>query len=200
MNNIVQNEAGFSIKYKLMKYTAICLLFLFSSYINAQVGEPFPYLEGESLTNEFVNIPSDIKGKYSILGLAYSKKSENALKTWFSPAYNQFIHKPETPSLFAGQYDVHVYFVPMFTGAKRPAYKNVMKKVGATIDDRLKPYVLFYKGTIKEYKKALNFQGKDIPYFFILDPEGKIIHATSGFYSDGKMQEIVDLVEPAWKN
>jgi hypothetical protein len=145
-------------------------------------------------------LPEDIKGKYTILGLAYSKKSEKDLKSWFSPAYNQFIYKPETPSLFAGNYDVNVYFIPMFSGAKRPAYQKVMNNIKKTIDVKLQPYVLFYKGTIKEYKKLLNFDGKDRPYFYVLDPEGKIIHATSGYYSDSKIQEIVDAVEPAWGN
>lgn len=183
-----------------MKNILIMVCLIISMSVQAQVGDIFPDLEGESLSYQFVNIPTDIKGKYSLIGIAFSKKSENALKTWFSPAYNQFIYEPETPSLFAGNYDLNVFFIPMFTGAKRPAYKKVMKKVEATIDKKLKPYVLFYKGTIKEYKKSLNFQGKDLPYFFILDPDGQIIHMTSGFYSDAKMQEIVDLVEPAWKN
>ncbi len=164
----------------------------------AQVGEDFPLMEAESLTNDFINIPEDLKGKYSILGLAYSKKSEQDLKSWYSPAYNQFIYKPEKPSLFAGNYDVNVYFVPMFTGAKRPAYKSVMKKVQKGLDERLKPHVLFYKGQIKTYKTTLGFKGKDEPYFYVLDPDGKIIYATKGLYTDRKMQEIVDIVEDAW--
>ena len=182
-----------------MRRSISILYILIVGYAQAQIGDAFPAMEAESLSNEFINLPEDVGGKYTILGLAYSKKSEKALQSWFEPGYNQFIYEPETPSLFAGRYDVHLYFIPMFTGAKRPAYKKVMKKVEATIDVRLRPYVLFYKGTIREYKNALNFAGKDIPYFFILDPAGKIIHMTSGFYSDRKMQEIVDLVEPAWK-
>ncbi len=169
------------------------------SFSQAQIGKQFPSMEGESLTNKMIDIPNDLKGKYSIIGLAYSKKSEDALKTWFEPAYYQFIYKPETPSLFAGNYDVNVYFVPMFTGAKRPAYKAVMKKVKKTIDERLLPYVLFYKGELKKYKKELGFKGKDVPYFFIIDENGKIIHSTSGRYTDAKMSEITDYIEDSWK-
>ncbi|MGB3464577.1 MAG: hypothetical protein WBA74_04875 [Cyclobacteriaceae bacterium] len=176
----------------------IALLFVAMTTANAQVGNSFPMMEGESLTNEMINIPEDIKGKYSIIGLAYSKKSEDALKTWFEPAYYQFIHQPEKPSLFAGQYDVNVYFVPMFTGAKRPAYKAVMKKVKKSIDPKLLPYVLFYKGELKKYRKELGFKGKDIPYFFVLDGEGKIIYMTAGKYTDSKMREIADQVEDSW--
>lgn len=164
----------------------------------AQTGQQFPAMEGESLTNQNLNLPEDLKGKYSIIGLAYSKKSESALKTWFEPAYNQFLYKPETPSLFAGSYDVHLYFIPMFTGVKRPAYKTVMNKMKKTIDKKLLPYVLFYKGELKKYKKSLKFKGKDVPYFFVLDENGKIVYTTSGRYTDSKMREIADQIEDSW--
>ncbi|MDH5608997.1 MAG: mitochondrial ATPase complex subunit ATP10 [Cyclobacteriaceae bacterium] len=169
-------------------------------FLAAQVNQTFPYMEGESLTHSIVNLPKDLAGKYSVLGLAFSKKSEDYLKSWFQPAYSQFIYKPETPSLFSGNYDVNVYFVPMFTGAKRPAYEKVMENVSKTIDERLLPYVLFYQGSMKEYRDALGFDGKEIPYFYVLDPAGKIIYTTSGMYTDEKMQEILDVLEPAWGN
>ncbi len=152
-------------------------------------------MEAESLTNQFVNIPKDLSNKHSVVGLAYSKKSEDFLKTWFEPAYNHFIYKPEKPSVFNITYDVNCYFIPMFTGAKRPAYQKVMKKMKKTIDKRLQPNVLFYKGQLKEYKKSLNFEGKDVPYFFVLDPKGKIVYATSGRYTERKMQEIIDALD-----
>lgn len=182
-----------------MRFLYIFLSFIISYSSFAQVGSQFPAMETESLINSFINIPEDTKGKYTLIGLAFSKRSEDDLKTWFQPAYNQFIYQPETPSLFAGNYDVFCYFIPMFTGAKRPAYQNVMKKVGESLDEKLHPYVLFYKGSLRHYKDVLNFDGKDEPYFYVLDPEGKIVHATKGRYSDSKMQEIVDAVADAWK-
>ncbi len=161
---------------------------------NAQVGNLFPLIEGENLNNEFVNIPEDTKGKHTIIGIAFSKKAESDLKTWFSPTYNQFMREPDPNNIFQINYDINLYFVPMLTGAKRPAYQVAMEKVKKTIDRRLEPHVLFYKGRIKDYEEALGFDDKHIPYFFILDPDGKIIYATKGRYSDRKMQEIVDLI------
>jgi hypothetical protein len=163
----------------------------------AQVGNQFPEMEAESLTNEFVNLPKDISEKYSLIGLAYSKKAEDDLKGWFEPVYNQFIYKNPNPGPFDFSFDVNVYFVPMFTGAKRPAYKKVMNKLKKTIDLRLQPNVLFYKGTLNEYKDALSFDGKEVPYFYILDPKGKIVYATTGRYTKQKMQEITEAVESA---
>lgn len=181
-----------------MKYlSSLLLLFVLTIQVSAQKGEKFPPMKGESLTNEFVDIPEDLKGKYALIGLAYSKKSENYLKTWFEPIYNQFIYKSENPGLFDFNFDINLYFVPMITGAKRPAYKGVMKKIKKTIDKRLLPHVLFYKGELGTYKKQLNFKGKDVPYFFVLDPEGKIVYYTFGKYTDAKMQEVVNNVEAA---
>jgi hypothetical protein len=161
------------------------------------MGDSFPAMETESLTNVILDVPSGLSDKFSILGLAYTKASEDDLKTWFEPMYNQFIYKKEKPSVFDFTYDVHCYFIPMFTGAKRPAYQKVMKKLQKSIDKRLLPYVLFYKGPLKQYKEALNFKGRDLPYFFVLNPEGKIVYATSGKYSKNKMQEIVEAVDSA---
>ncbi|MEP1032593.1 hypothetical protein [Ekhidna sp.] len=182
---------------KVISILIVTLFFCFSQEANAQVGSAFPDMEAESLTNEFVDLPSDISGKYSLIGLAYSKKAEDYLKGWFEPVYNQFIYKNPNPGPFDFSFDINTYFVPMFTGAKRPAYKKVMNKLKKTIDQRMQPNVLFYKGTLKEYKDALNFDGKDLPYFYVLNPEGKIVYTTSGRYTQRKMQEITDAVRSA---
>ncbi|MEO9484498.1 MAG: hypothetical protein ABJG47_13665 [Ekhidna sp.] len=183
-----------------MKKVLFSSLIIFLININngkAQVGLQFPTMEAETLTNEFVNLPTDIGGKYSLVGLAFSKKAEDYLKGWFEPVYNQFIYKNPNPGPFDFSFDVNTYFVPMFTGAKRPAYKKVMNKLKKTIDKRMQPNILFYKGTLKEYKEALNFDGKDLPYFYVLDPEGKIVYTTSGRFTQRKMQEITDAVRSA---
>ena len=69
-----------------------------------------------------------------------------------------------------------------------------MKKIKKTIDNRLEPYILFYKGNLKDYEEALGFDGKDVPYFFLLNEDGEITYTTYGRYSDKKMQEIIDQV------
>jgi hypothetical protein len=163
-------------------------------YAKAQTGDQFPALEGESLVHGMINIPDDVKGKYTLIGLAVSKDAETQLKTWFNPIYQQLIKKPDAKALFAMNYDVNVYFIPMLTGAKRPAYQAVMDKVEKEVDKPLHPHVLFFKGTLKEYKDALKIDDKDKPYLYLLDDEGKIIYSSSGGYSDAKLQKIIDLL------
>jgi ATP10 protein len=162
---------------------------------NAQVvGKQFPEMIAETVDDKKVNLPLEVGGKYTLLGLAYSKKSEDELNTWFSPIFNKFIRKPE--GMMAGMgYDVNVYFVPMFTGINAAATGTAKKKAIKNVDPQLLPYILFYKGELKKYKEALDFEKRDIPYFFVLDQAGKIVYATSGAFSEAKMDALEEVIQ-----
>lgn len=174
----------------MKKAVILCLFLAVTISSQAQVtGKMFPELEAETIEDKMISLPEFTKGKYTLLGLAYSKKSEGDLNTWFNPIFGKFIQK--STGLFSGfAYDVNVYFIPMFTGVNAAAKGTAKKKAVKNIDSRLLPYILFYKGKLKPYKEALAFKKKDVPYFFVLDEEGKIVYATSGAYSDDKMDEI----------
>jgi hypothetical protein len=176
-----------------------CLIVMFwlatSSLSFAQViGKMFPDMTAETVEDKKINLPTDTKGKYTLLGLAYSKKSEDELNGWFNPIFSKFIQK--TNGLMAGMgYDVNVYFVPMFTGVNAAATGTAKKKAIKNVDPQLLPYILFYKGELKTYKEALDFEKKDIPYFFVLDSNGKIVYATSGKFSEDKLDKIEESIE-----
>jgi hypothetical protein len=158
------------------------------------VGKTFPAMEAETVEDKKVRLPDDTKGKFTLLGLAYSKKSEDELNSWFNPVFSKFIQK--TTGLMAGMgYDVNVYFVPMFTGVNAAAQGTAKRKAMKDIDPQLLPYILFYKGELKPYKEALDFEKRDIPYFFVLDPQGKIVFATSGKYTEEKLDEVEAVIE-----
>lgn len=161
------------------------------------IGNQFPFMNTSTADGKVVDLPSDTNGKFTLLGLAFSKKSEDDLNTWMEPVFWKFIDKPEgkIDQLFGNyQYDVNAYFVPMFTGVKTAATKTAKRKALKKMDPRLIPSILFYKGKLKPYKEALDFQRKDIPYFFVLDKDGKIVYATSGRYSDAKMDKVEEIV------
>lgn len=179
------------VKITILTFLSFALCYAASAQV---VGNKFPELEAETVEDTVVKLPEDATGKYTLLGLAYSKKSEDDLNTWFSPVYNKFIR--ENTGLFSSfSYDVNVYFIPMFTGVNAAATGTAKNKALKKIDPKLLPYILFYKGKLKPYKDALEFDKKDVPYFFVLDKEGKIIYATSGKYTENKMSEIEALLE-----
>lgn len=180
-----------------MKKTLVsCLLLLVSAFSMAQVvGKTFPAMEAETVEDKKVKLPGDVKGKYTLLGLAYSKKAEDELNSWFSPVFEKFVRK-NTGSLFDGLgYDVNVYFIPMFTGVNAAATGTAKKKALKNVDPQVLPNILFYKGELKLYKEALDFEKKDTPYFFVLDEEGKIVYATSGKFSTKKLDEVENVIE-----
>lgn len=180
-----------------MRTGIVVFLFMLSFQRNATaqvIGKTFPSMTAETVEDKKVTLPNDVKGKYTLIGLAYSKKSEAELNSWFQPVFGKFIQKSN--GLFSGfTYDVNVYFVPMFTGINAAATGTAKRKAAKNIDPQLLPYVLFYRGDLKTYKNALDFEKKDIPYFFVLDPEGKIVHATSGKYSEAKMDAVEENIE-----
>ena len=158
------------------------------------VGKQFPEMSAETADDKKITLPVDVMGKFTLLGLAYSKKSEDELNTWFEPIFSKFVQKPE--GLLAGMgYDVNVFFIPMFTGINAAAEGTAKRKALKNIDAQLLPYILFYKGELKSYKEALDFEKRDIPYFFVLNAQGKIVYATSGSFSESKLGAIEDVIE-----
>ena len=170
---------------------------LLLSFVVVKQAKPFPALEGITLEDKEVKLPDDVKGKYTLLGLAYSKKAEDHLNTWAETVYAKFIYKPEKPQLFKTTYDVNVYLVPMFTGAKAAIEKQARKHAIKHIDPSLHEHVLFYKGNMKDYKETLGMEDKHEPYFFLLDEEGNIVYHTKGVYSDAKMLKVENILEEA---
>ena len=184
-------------KHVKIKILITSLVVIFSAAFNSEaqvIGKTFPSITAETVEDKKVTLPENTMGKFTLVGMAYSKKSEDELNSWFQPVFGKFIQK--TNGLFSGfAYDVNVFFVPMFTGVNAAATGTAKRKAAKNIDPQLLPYVLFYKGELKTYKEALDFEKKDIPYFFVLDPEGKIVFATSGKYTEAKMDAIEENIE-----
>ena len=163
--------------------------------VDGIIGKMFPVMVCEDYNGKAVTLPSDTKGKFTLLGMAFSNKSEDDLKSWMNPIYNKFIaEKSDDPFMPQYDYDINLYFVPMFTGANQLTSKQSKEKIKAATEKELYPYVLFYEGD-KTYKEELDFEKKDIPYFFVLDKTGKIVYATSGKYDEKKLDKIVDIIE-----
>lgn len=183
-----------------MKNCLLTLALLAGCFITATaqlVGTTFPIIETETVEDKVVTLPKDTQGRITLVAMAYSKKAEKDLNSWLSPLFNTFVRqKVSDKGLFAGfAHDIDVYVVPMFTGIKAAAEGTAKRKAAKDLDERLVPYVLFYKGQLKPYKEALEFDKKDVPYLFLLDQKGKIVYATSGAHSSQKMMAIEEAVD-----
>jgi hypothetical protein len=180
---------------KIYNYFFASLLLLLPLICNAQKGAIFPEMETESLEDQLIKIPLNTPGRHTLVGLAYSKKAEHDLKTWFNPTYQTFIEVKENPGIFNIDYKVDVFFIPMFAGIHKAAVGKAKKEMKAGLDTRLSPHVLIYSGSMGDYKDILNLQKKDEPYIFLLDSSGRIVYHTSGSFNQKKMDYILELID-----
>lgn len=173
----------------LKQFLVIFLGIVFPIIISAQ---KFPELNGKTLEDKVVSLPKDALGKYTLIGLSYSKKAEEYLRSWFDPVFDKFILKV---GMFDDTYDVNIYFVPMFTGAKKVSFDKAFKEVKQKTDVRLYSRVLFYKGEMKIYKESLGMTDKEMPYFFLLDPDGNIAASFKGRFNERYFDEIEEILD-----
>lgn len=164
----------------------------FSLGLMAQKGDQFPSFDVVDLNDKEINIPNDTKGKFTLVGVAFSEAAQEDLYTWSQPVFSEFMDENNLSSLV---YDPNVHLILMFTGANQVAYKNAKKKIKEGTDESLKDNIVLYKGAMEEYRKKLKMKDRKKPYFFVLDKNGKIIYVTSGEYSEEVLEEVGDLIE-----
>src|SRR5689334_12717398 len=126
-----------------MRLLVVTFVLLVDACTAQVVGKQFPDMTAETVEDKKVNLPKDVKGKYTLIGLAYSKKSEDELNSWFSPVISKFIQKSGGGLMTGLTYDVNVYIVPMFTGVNAAATGTAKKKAIKNVDPQLFPYLLF---------------------------------------------------------
>jgi hypothetical protein len=182
-----------------MKNIIAIILILTGGILNAQngKGKQFVALDGETFSGKAISIPKDTKGKISLIGICFSKKAEEDLKTWLNPVYNLLIVKKDTNDFFSAavNYDVPFYFVPMLNKVNQLLEKSSKEKIKEGTDKEFWPHLVFYSGETKNFKETFDIQDKDIPYFFVLDKSGKVLHVESGKYNDKKMDKIEELFD-----
>ena len=170
-----------------MKYLTLALIsILFLK------GEKFTSISGENLNGVTISLPDASSGKLTLVGLACSKKSEGSLKSWFMPLYDKFVLKR---GIFDKNYDINTYFVPMFTGLKKSAFENTLRTLKESNSKTLFDHIVFYKGDLEPYKADLDLDEKAVPYLFLIDAEGNIIHRTHGKFTERKLERIEEAID-----
>lgn len=153
--------------------------------------QAFPTLQGETPGGRAVTLPPASPKGYTIIGLAYSQKAQPALEEWFEPAYLRFVARH---GLFAGTYRCDVFFVPLFTGLNKAAYEPSMRKFRKGASPEIVDHVVFSKADIDPLKAELGLAEKDVPYFFVLDREGRIVHRAQGGFTEEKLEAMEEVL------
>ncbi len=168
----------------------VTLLFLFLPFVVDAQGA-FPEINGETVEGRTVTLPVKQGKAHTIVGLAYGKDAGPLMEDWYEPAYLRFVAKH---GLFAGAYDVDVFFVPLFVGVNKAAYDPSMRKFRKSAAPEVVDLVLFAKAELEPLQAALGLKDKDVPYFFVLDAEGNILHRTEGKFTEAKLEAIEEVL------
>ncbi len=171
--------------------TLLSLIMVMALVIPAASQKTFPTMTGEMANGQELTLPRDLTRKHTIIGLAYSPKASSHLEEWLEPAYLRFVAQH---GLFAGEYDADIYFIPVFVGLNKSAYEPSLKKFRKSASPEIEQHVLFSKEDMAPVKEILDLDEKDIPYFFVLDRSGRVIHRTQGAFSEDKLEAIENVL------
>ena len=169
----------------------LSILFLFQTSF-AQVGDPFPTIKVADLNEDSITLPEDSKGKFTLIGVAFSEDAQRDLYTWSDPVFQKFMNDDNLNSMV---YDPNVYLILMFTGVNSIAANKAKEKIQEGTDESLKDNVVLYKGKMEDYRKKLNMKNRKVPYFFVLDREGKVIYETQGGYQYHILEKVGEMIE-----
>ena len=177
-----------------MKLISLSLLIFATTCCYSQ-NQTFPNIEGKTLEGQSISLPKGTNGKVTLVAIAYSKKSDDDLKDWLKPIYNNFINPPKSSFIPIQPYDVNIYFIALLKGIAKTAKGKIQSNLNKNLDPVYYSHTIISTSEFKPLKKALQFSKKNLPYFFVLNPNGEIVYRTEGAYSNSKMQEIVDQVD-----
>lgn len=167
-------------------------IFIWNNH-SAQVGKNFPILNGKTLDDKACSLPIK-NAKFSVIAIAFNRDAEDDLKKWLNPLFQTFIKDEKESSKgidVADVYDVNFMFVPVIAGFKR--FADEFKK---DTDPRFWQYILDTEKTdMKGLQEKLGIQDSKIPYFFIVNAEGKIVEMQSGKFLKTKIDKLEDAVE-----
>ncbi len=172
-----------------MKTLIIASALFFSLSIKAQVGKTFPAIIGTTLTDKSMSLPIK-NGKSTVVAIAFHRGAEDELKKWLNPLYSTFVTKPKKGTAIdvSEMTDVNFVFIPMISG-----FKKIKDDFKSSTDKEFWQYIMDTEKTdVKEQQKLLGIDDNKIPYFFVLDKDGKILEVQSGNYKEAKIDKLLD--------
>lgn len=156
----------------------------------SQITEKFPVINGETIESKKVSIPDHVKGKRSVVGIAFSLKADESLKKWAQPIFNQLLGGNFGGMMTGNMYNANLCFVGMLKGISKLGINEMKQKSKKNIDPKLQPYFVISEDDANSVIDALKIKEKGEPHFYVLDEQGNILKHVHGEYSESKMDEI----------
>ena len=177
-----------------MKYIFVILLILLPFTIIADntltavsVRDIFPDIYAQDLTDKFITLPAESKGKVTMLAVSFSRPEEGTIESWTKPFADSFSGNSDTAYYEIGMIgDVGWVSIFIFNGIK-----------GGTPEQKKKNVLVFWEKNKDDFKTVFNITDEKSIYIFLLDKKGKIRFIRSG--KKASQKDIQDILEKTKK-
>lgn len=149
------------------------------------IGKIFPRINAYSLAKTEVVLPEMVKGKVTLIAIAFVREAQDMIDSWSIPFENRF----------AKNNNYTYYEIPMLDGLWRLFRGSIDGGMRAGIPMEKHMNVVTYYGNYKQYASYLLINDINKGYVFLLDKEGIIRYRGIGFASDEDISEMLEIAK-----
>jgi len=146
------------------------------------IGMAFPNLEAETLSGEKIVYPDSVKGKVTLLVLAFERQTQDKVDSWLGPFIGQFAEQDR-----AGFYEI-----PMLAGRWKLLSGIIDGGMRRGVPRDRHDHVSTFYGDVDRYCRQLQIGDKSDGYVFLLDRDGVIRWRSNGWATEEKLQALFE--------
>ena len=149
------------------------------------IGMTFPELKAETLSGIDIKYPDDVKGKVTLILIAFKRETQRTIDSWLEPFSKAF----ETDS------SVQFFEIPMLARPWKLMSPIIDGGMRSGIPKQKHGNVTTFYGNVNKYCELLGIEDKSDGYVFLLDKNGIIQWRSNGFANEEKLKELFDKIE-----
>ncbi|MCU0643986.1 MAG: mitochondrial ATPase complex subunit ATP10 [bacterium] len=149
------------------------------------IGMPFPELKAETLSGIDMKYPDDVKGKITLILMAFKRETQRKIDSWLEPF----------SKTFENDTTVQFFEIPMLAGAWKLMSPIIDGGMRSGIPKQKHGNVTTFYGNVNKYCELLGIEDKSDGYVFLLDKNGVIQWRSNGFASEEKLKELFDNIQ-----
>jgi len=163
----------------------VCLYFAVISSSFAQVSQPMPKTEGESLAGNKVVLPDVASGKVAVLIFGFTKASKVPTAAWANKLRADFSARP----------GFELYQLPVLEDVPRLLRHMVISGIRNGVPDNLRGHFVPILQGESELKKLVHYSEADDAYLVILGRAGNIAQQIHGTLNDADYAQVQSAIE-----
>lgn len=144
------------------------------------IGMEFPELEAETLSGIDMKYPDDVKGKITLILMAFKRETQRKIDSWLGP-FSKAFENDTTANFFE---------IPMLASAWKLMSPIIDGGMRSGIPKQKHGNVTTFYGNVNKYCELLSIEDKSDGYVFLLDKNGVIQWRSNGFASEEKLKEL----------